>query len=211
MMKKINVENPFFEFMGTLADLVLLNLMFLLCCLPVVTIGASLAALYQSCEDMAEGCFVSAFRNFSGAFKKNLKRSIKVWLIVLFTGCLLIFDLIFLGGAGGSEWRLVGVGVGCLFVLWEMIFCYIFPVFIKKGGTAGEMVKGSLFLAVRNFPYTLAMAVLNVVPLACFLLGGRILAAVVPLYVIFGFGLTAFVNTFFLRRCVQAAGTVNDR
>lgn len=202
MMKKLNIDNPFFNFMGRLADIVLLNVLFLLCSLPVVTIGASLAALYQSCDDMAEGEFISAFRNFSGAFRKYLKDSIKIWLLFLFTGCLLIFDFIFLRGVGGKEWRLIGVGVGCLFVLWEMMFCYVFPVLLKKGGSIGGMVKESMLLSVRNFPYTVIMAVINMIPLACFVLGAGVLISATPLYLIFGFGLTAFVNTGFLRRCV---------
>lgn len=202
MMKKMNIDNPFFNFMGRLADIVLLNLLFLLCSLPVVTAGASLAALYQACDDMAEGEFVSAFRNFFGAFRRNLKNSIRIWLIFLFTGALLIFDFIFLGGAGGKEWRLVGAGVGCLLVLWEMLFCYIFPVILKKGGSIQNMVKESMLLAARNFPYTVIMVIINMIPLACFFFGAGALVSATPLYLIFGFGLTAYINTCFLRRCV---------
>lgn len=202
MMKKLNVDNPFFNFMGRLADIVLLNLLFLVCSLPMITMGASLAALYQACDDMAEGEFVSAFRNFFGAFRKQLKNSIKIWLVFLLTGCLLIFDLIFLGGTGGRNvWSIIGIGVGSLFVLWEMIFCYIFPVLLKKGGSIGEMVRESMLLAVRNFPYTIIMVLFNIIPFLCFILGGQVLISVIPLYLLFGFGLTAFINTYFLRRC----------
>lgn len=202
MMKKLNVDNPFFNFMGRLADIVLLNLLFLVCSLPMITMGASLAALYQACDDMAEGEFVSAFRNFFGAYRKQLKNSIKIWLVFLLTGCLLIFDLIFLGGTGGRNvWSIIGIGVGSLFVLWEMIFCYIFPVLLKKGGSIGEMVRESMLLAVRNFPYTIIMVLFNIIPFLCFILGGQVLISVIPLYLLFGFGLTAFINTYFLRRC----------
>ena len=157
--------------MGRLADLVLLNLLFLLCSLPVLTIGASIAALYQCCDDMAEGTFLSSFRDFSGAFRKYLKGSVKVWLVFLLTGCLLIFDL-------------------------------TFPVFLKKGGSMRTMLRESMLMAMRNFQYTLVMAVINIIPPACFMLGGGVLVNAVPLYLIVGFGLTAFVNTYFLRRCV---------
>ncbi len=202
-MKKMNIDNPFFNFMGRLADLVLLNLLFLLCSLPIITIGASLTALYQCCDDMAEGEFISAFRNFFGTFRKQLKKGIKTGLVFLVTGCLLIFDIIFLGGTGGRNgWSVIGIGVGCLFVLWEMIFCYIFPVVLKKGGGVIEMSKESMLLAVRNFPYTIIMALLNMIPLLSFILGGRILISAIPIYLLFGFGLTAYINTGFLRRCV---------
>ncbi len=204
-MKKLSVDNPFFDFMGRLGDVVLLNVLFLVSSLPVVTMGASFAALYQSFDDMAEGKLISAFRNFSSAWKKNLKTSTRAWLLILLSGCLLVFDLTFVGGmrrGTGLFWKVTGIGIGCLLMLWEMVFCYVFPVILKGETRIGEMVKRSLFLAVRNFPYTLLMIILNSVPAICFVLGGNLLAAVLPLYLVFGFGLTAFVNTFFLRRCI---------
>ncbi len=205
MMKKLSVDNPFFDFMGKLGDVLLLNILFLITSLPVVTVGASLAALYQSFDDMAEGEFISAFRNYTRAWKKYLRTSTKAWILVLLTGCLLVFDLTFVGGMRrGTQglWGFIGIGIGCLAVIWEMIFCYIFLV-IRKGETQiGRMIRQSLILAVHNFQYTFLMVVINSIPVICFVLGGDLLAAVIPLYLTFGFGLTAFVNTFFLRRCI---------
>ena len=93
MVKKLSVENPFFDFMGRLGDIVLLNLLFLAFSLPAVTIGASFTALYQSLEEMAEGEFISAYRNFTSAFKKHVKTGVRVWLVLLVTGGVLLFDL----------------------------------------------------------------------------------------------------------------------
>ena len=45
-MPKLKIDNPFFRFMGKLGDLVILSVLWLLCCLPVVTIGASTTALF---------------------------------------------------------------------------------------------------------------------------------------------------------------------
>ena len=204
-MKKFSVDNPFFDFMGKLGDVVLLNVLFLVSSLPVVTMGASYAALYQSFDDMAEGKFISAFRNFSSAWKRYLKTSVKAWAAVLLTGVLLVFDLTFVGGmprGTKGRWEVIGIGIGCLLMLWEMVFAYIFPVILKGETRIKEMRKRSLVLAVRNFQYTLLMIFINSVPAVCFVLGGDLLAAVVPLYLLFGFGLTAFVNTCFLRRCI---------
>lgn len=204
-MKKLSVDNPFFDLMGKFGDVVLLNLLFLVSSLPVVTMGASFAALYQSFDDMAEGNMVSAFRNFSSAWKKNLRTSTRAWLLILLSGCLLIFDLTFVGGMrreAGAYWKATGIGLGCLGLLWEMVFCYIFAVILRGETRIRKMVKRSLFLSVRYFPYTLIMIILNSAPAVCFVLGGKLLAAVLPLYLVFGFGLTAFLNTFFLRRCI---------
>lgn len=205
VMKKLSIDNPFFDFMGKIGDMALLNMLFLLFSLPVVTAGTSFLALYQSCDDMAEGKFISAFRNFTRAWKKNLKIGTKMWILVLLSGCLLIFDLTFVGGMrrdAEGAWGIIAVGIGCLAVLWAIVFCYIFWVMLKGETQIKNIIKQSLYLAVRNFQYTVVMVVVNNIPVVCFLLGGDILAAVVPLYLTLGFGLTAFVNTFFLKKCI---------
>lgn len=205
MMKKLSVDNPFFDFMGRLGDIALLNVLFLLSSLPVLTMGASVLALYQSCDDIAEGKFISAFRNFTRAWKKNLKTGTKVWIIVLLTGGLLVFDLTFVGGMRRDTeglWGIIAVGIGCLAVLWAMVFCYIFPVILKGEVRLKAIIKRSLYLAVRNFQYTMLMVVVNGIPVVCFIVGGGLLTAVIPLYLTFGFGVTAVVNTFFLKKCI---------
>lgn len=205
MKKRLSIDNPFFEFMGRLGDMLFLNVVFLVCSLPVVTAGASLAALYQSFDDMAEGKFISAFRNFTSAWRKNLKTGTKAWMFVLLSGLLLVFDLTFVGSmrrGANAAWGMIGVGIGCLLVVWEMVFCYIFPVILKGETQIKGMIQKSLYLAVRNFHYTILMAVMNLIPAVCFVLGGRVLAAVLPLYLTFGFAFAAFVQTFFLRKCI---------
>lgn len=206
-MKKMNIENPFFEFMGRVGDVMLLNLFFLIFSLPVFTAGASFAALYQSYDDMENGGFVSAFRSFYGAWKKHFRTGVKTWLCLLLTGIILLFDLIFLGSVGGRGiWKFISVGTGCLLVLWEMVFAYVFPVIVKQGGNVKEILRCSLVLAVSNLPYTVVMAVLNSGVLLCFAAGGSFLVLAAPIYLVFGFSLTVYADMALLRRCVWPYG-----
>ena len=46
-LKKLPVEHPFFEFMGSLGDWMILNALFVVTSLPVITIGVSLTSMYQ--------------------------------------------------------------------------------------------------------------------------------------------------------------------
>ena len=48
MGRFFNMDNKFFVFMGKIADLCMLNLLCIICCIPIVTAGASLTALYLS-------------------------------------------------------------------------------------------------------------------------------------------------------------------
>lgn len=64
MSKLFNLENPVWNFLGKLVDMMILTGLWLICCIPVVTIGASTTALYSVTLKMAEnkeGYIVSSF------------------------------------------------------------------------------------------------------------------------------------------------------
>ena len=205
MKSRLNIENPFFEMMGRLGDIMIVNILFLVCSLPVVTAGASLTAMYHTFQEMADSRGTSVFKSFFGAWKKYGKQSLPVWLAMLAAGALLVFDLLFLGRAGQDGlWSMVSIGIGCLLLLWEMIFAYLFPTLpeMAEEGVRGKAVfQRSLYLAAGHFPVTVLMILLNIISAACMAASPFVMALAVPVYMAVGFGLTGYLNTRLLRRC----------
>lgn len=205
MKSRLNIENPFFEMMGRLGDIMIVNILFLVCSLPVVTAGTSVTAMYHTFQEMADGRGTSAVKGFFGAWKKYRKQSFSLWLVMLAAGALLVFDLLFLGRAGqDGPWSMVSIGIGCLLLLWEMIFAYLFPVLpeMAEEGIRGKAVfQRSLYLAAGHFPVTALMILLNIIPAACMAASPFVMALAVPVYMVVGFGLTGYLNTWLLRRC----------
>ena len=73
MKNLFNYENKFMELLMTVGDLVILNLLFLLCCIPVVTIGAAQAGLYTGLRVLTDkeddsSPTVAFFRGFANGF-----------------------------------------------------------------------------------------------------------------------------------------------
>jgi len=64
-----------------------------------------------------------------------------------------------------------------------------------------EAVNRSMFLAVRNLPYTLLMILLNLLPVVFLFLGDYYTALMAPVYFVMGFSITALVNTKLMERC----------
>lgn len=202
-MKKLSIENPFFEFMGKIGDIMIINLLFLLCSVPVITIGASVSAMYKAFGEMEEETYISPFKSFKNAFLSSFKKSIPAWLLSLVTGLILVFDLMFVTKAQASIfWHITGMVTGCLMFLWLLVMCWLFPAALFKEGTLKDMVKRSMFLAVRNFPYTFLMVLLDLIPVICFILGDYYAALVAPVYFIIGFGITALINRKIMDKCV---------
>ena len=69
--------------MGRVADLIILNLIFIVCCIPIVTIGPALTALYYMTLKMARNEETYIIRGFFKSFKENFRQAIVIWLIIL--------------------------------------------------------------------------------------------------------------------------------
>ena len=80
MGRFFNMDNKFFVFMGRIADLCMLNILCIVCCIPVITAGASLTAVYYVTMKMVRNEESYIFKGFIQAFKENFKKSTIIWL-----------------------------------------------------------------------------------------------------------------------------------
>ena len=77
-----NPDNKFFSFMGRVADLMILNLLCIVCCIPVFTAGPAIAAMYYITLKMARNEILCG-KGFFHSFKQNLKQGIVIQIIML--------------------------------------------------------------------------------------------------------------------------------
>lgn len=205
-MKKLSIDNPFFEAMGRFGDIIMINLLFLLCSVPVVTSGAAFAAMYGTFQEMESGTEGSIRKTFFRYLKGGIRHCTPVWLFMLLSGILLGFDVIFLGYTGmAGVWKAVGAGTGCLVLIWELVFAWLPRVLAEGDRNGKDSLKEAARRAVLHLPVTLVMALLNNLLLICLILDVYYVMAAVPLYFVFGFALTGFVNTKLMRSCTERA------
>ncbi len=200
----MKIDNPFFEAMGRLGDIILVNLLLLLCSLPIVTVGASVSAMYGVFLQMMEGTEGRISITFFRYFRKGLKKNTMVWSTMLVIGILLIFNMFFLGHVGMEGiWRIVGIVTGCLILIWKILFAWVFAFLADWEERIRDGVTATMRMAVLHLPATLVMVVLNNILLICLWMGVFYLAAVIPIYLVAGFGLTGYVNTWFFKKYLK--------
>lgn len=195
-MSKLNTENKLFEVMGNLGDMIILNLLFVICCIPIVTIGAAQTAMYQVMMRRVRKESIYAAREFLQGFKNEFKKSIKLWIFFLITAIILIFDVLYIG----KSWNVIGVGVGCLIFIWIILFSYVFPLEARFDNTSVNTLKNAMFMSVRHFPYTIAVIVLNSIPILAFVAGGAIEGLLTPIFLVVGFSLIARTNSIIFEK-----------
>lgn len=195
-MKKFGIDNPFFAFMGRVGDILILNILFVITSIPIVTIGMSLSAMYRVTLRMARKESNYVAKEYFRACREEWKKSTVIWLIMLVSGGVLVFDV----AVGKDMWNALNAAVGALIFIWGMLFTYVFAVQARFENTVKNIFKNALYMAVRHFPFTVIMMVLNAIPALCILFGSMTMALATPIYVAAGFSVTARINSIFLSR-----------
>ena len=186
--------------MTALADVILTNLLCLICCLPVVTAGASIAATYKVMLNLSQDTGGGIWNTFFTAFRENFKQATAVWLITLLVGASLVCDyiLVQLYFQGGLHTALLIV-VAVLTFLALAILAYLYPLMIRYQNTLREHLHNAMILCIYKFPKTILMVVLHALPFALALLLPTAFLYTILFWVLMGFALIPLADVIILK------------
>ena len=200
MRNLFNMDNPLFQTLGRLADLMIVNIVFLICCIPVVTIGASLTALNYVTLKLAEKEEGYIVKGFFKSFKENFKQSTIIWLIMLAVGIVLGLDMYIMSAGTGTFYTVFRILLFILIFVYYMIYTYIFPLLARFYNTTKATFKNSLIMAIADFPRTLAMMIIPILAGAATFLTSYTIMYGILIWIMFGFSLVAYVNCLFMKK-----------
>lgn len=155
-------DRAFWRFINKATDLVILNVMFVLCCLPIITIGPAYTALYYTIMKTVRKGRGYLFKNFLHSFKQNFVQGSTIWMIMLIIASLLGMTII-------SLWDSATSGGIAQFGLWTaiiiafflvLLFIYIFPVLSRFEFKLGNLFAFSYLIAVRYFAHSVLLAII---------------------------------------------------
>lgn len=193
-------DNVVVRALTKICDMVCLNVLWLICCIPIVTIGAATTALYTIMLKMVKNEEGYIFRGFLKAFKSNFKQSTLIWLILLLLGIVWTVDFRvagFMPGMAGIILSAIFLALG--FILLSVMI-YIFPLTARYENGIKATFKNALILTVAKLPYTFLMVAIVVAAVFASLWSAFTLLFSLPLWLIIGGALIAWVNSYILRR-----------
>lgn len=190
MGRIFDMDSPVMRFLGRLADLMILNLVTLLCCLPVVTIGASLTAMHYVLLKMVRNEESYIVRSFFKSFKENFKQATVIWLIILLFLVIFGADIMIINYSGMEFPSALKIILFALAMIGYMVMCYVFPVLCRFENTVIKTIKNALFMAILSFPKTVVMMVLYISPYICL----YFFTMAVPLVILFGISAPAYLS-----------------
>ncbi|MDO5541524.1 MAG: DUF624 domain-containing protein [Eubacteriales bacterium] len=200
MSRFFNMESPFFQFLSRVADLMILNLIFLVTCLPIITIGAAWTALYYTTLKMVRNEESYIVRDYFKSFKENFKQATLMWLAVLVFIVILFLDYNIIRAMTGSVAGFFRIATTAIGLLGIMILLYLFPVLSKFYNSIKNTFVNALLMSIRHLPQTLIMMVISTGAVVITFLTSVTLVYGSLLWLLFGFALIALANSWFLVR-----------
>lgn len=192
-MKNIfNLDSPFMAFLSNLVDVIILNIICLICCIPIVTIGPVIAAMHYVTLKMVKNEDTYIVKTFFRALKNNFKQSFIIWLVFLVITAVCILDFKMLYVMGISENRIFGIIIGIIYVFICLTVMYIFPILSHFENTLGQTVKNAFFICMLHFVKTVIMAAIYIIPFILLPLGINMIA----LFLMLGLSGPAYVNSY---------------
>lgn len=158
-MNFFSVESPIYKFMQSLWDILKLNFMWIIFCIPIVTIGGSTIAAFSVLLRMSEDQEGNVIKDFWKAFRENWKQGILIGLLppICFEAVFLDFQLYNAVENGGLGILIVGC-----FSAYIFIFCliYVFPLLARYDNTVINSIKNSFRIGMKFFGRTFLLLVI---------------------------------------------------
>lgn len=173
---------------------VAVNLLFLLCSIPVITVGASSAAMYTVLLRFRRNDEVNILSTFFRAFKDNFKPATLIWTGMAVIGGTLVFNYYYLYWNNMPGENLIRAVFNIALILLAILWIYIFPSVAYFKNTVKGYLKFSAGIALAKLPWTIALCFIHAVPMLAFLFMAQFSSVGIILLLCCGVSLSAYIS-----------------
>jgi len=183
-----------------LANLILLSCVWLVFCIPVLTIGPATAALYYVVQKMVQGEDPSIFRCFWQSFRDNLKQGLILTLIFGASAALMYYDYLFSYMVNDSLGSILRVVFVVLAIVWLMVACYAFPLQAQFQNSIKNTLKNALLLSLIHLGKTFLLVIMHLVPVVVCLVLPELFSRLLLIWLFCAPGVIAYLSTVRMRK-----------
>lgn len=189
MGRIFNLDSPLSVFLSRMADLIWLNILTVICCIPVFTIGASLTALNYVALKMVRNEEGYIKNSFFKSFKQNFRQATIIWLIMLAFLAVLAGDFYIVRYAASIFPGWIKIALFAVSFILLIAVMHVFPVLARFENSIKNTFKNSLLMGILSLPKTVLMIICWIIPVVIALVFYQIL----PLVLALGMSLPAYV------------------
>lgn len=197
MNKLFKFDNKLTRLIGKLADLMLLQLLTLLCCLPIITIGASLTAMHKILLQLRRNEEGSIAKDFFRAFRSNLRQGILIWIFYILLFLFLFLDQTLLSSVSSNlPLQALHYLLTIIVVLSLMSLNWAFVILSRYQNSLWGTLRSAFLVGIAHPLHSLAMTALMLLPWGALLLSYR----TVPFVVLLGLTLPGYLQAIIYSR-----------
>ena len=197
--------------LGKIFDLMCLNILWLVCSIPVITVGASTTALYTVVLKMVKNEEGYILKDFLKAFKSNFKQSTIAWIMILMIGIICWVDQQIVSQIAEPMGMMMNVAVFIVGFIVLAVTIYIFPLIARYENTLRAALKNAVLISTARLPYTLLMMTVLVAAIIVSMWNGYIFMIAITIWCFIGVSAVAYINSCILRRVFLIFETNEDK
>lgn len=163
-MRILDIDGPLIQFLSKMADLMWLNILTMICCIPIITAGASLTALNYMALKIVRNEEGYITRGFFKAFRENFKQSTAIWCLFLVVVCVLGIDYRIMTTTDVKISNVMQMLILIIAMMSLFTLLYVFPVQAKFSNSVMRTIWNAFVLSIVQFPKTILMIILYVLP-----------------------------------------------
>lgn len=184
-------DSKLMRLMTRVTNLVCLNLLWIIGCIPVVTAGASTAAMYSVLFAYLTDKEDAVLKPFLSAFRDNFRQVTPLWLGHLLVAAALGAGVFYMT-LGVQTW--VKVVFGILLFVYGAAASYCYPLLARYNTSRKAALFNSFFLTFRHLLSSASLVIINALPVALILLAPKIFWQTILAWTLIGFSLCAYLN-----------------
>ena len=184
-------DSPLMRFMMLVTNLIILNILWLVCSIPVVTAGASTAAMYAVLLGYITGKDDAVLRPFFRAFRDNFRIATPLWILNLLVGGVLAAEIFYLTADTGLWLKII---FGVLLFIYSAATSYLYPILARYQTTGRAALFNSFALSLRHLLSSLCVVTLNALPVVLMVGFTQIFWKSILVWTLMGFSLIAYLD-----------------
>ncbi len=165
MGKFFDMDSPFMRVLNRVGDLMIMNFLMILCCIPVITVGAAYTAMHYVLLKIVRGEEGYLIKGFFKSFKENFRQATIIWVLMLLVIGVYVGDSLIFNYSGLTFPKALVVVVVAVAVLLLLAAVYVFPLQARFENTVKNTLKNAMILAFANLPKTLLMVGCYIIPI----------------------------------------------
>ncbi len=202
-MSFLSLDSPVMRTLGKVADLMLLNILFVICCIPIITIGDSITAMCYVVLRIREGKDGYITRSFFHSFKQNFRQSTIIWLMNLVVVFLMLADWAIIRSGTGMMTTVMTVLVVFVLIIYLLVVLLVFSVQARFDNTIKNTIKNSMIMAIADLPRVFVTLLIIVAAILVSLLTYTLFYWSILFWTILGFASVAYWNSSFIDKILE--------